>query len=93
MALFAIGNMLLKSKRGRLPRATRASWPKVTIALAAVIVGLVGNIMLDPKSVRIFFEYYAVVAGVVVVMFLRIQLLKIVLFISRAIVDKVQSAN
>jgi len=93
MALFAIGNMLLKVKRGRLPRATRASWPKVTFALLAVIAGLIGNILLDPASVRIFFEYYAAVAGVVVVMFLRIQLLKLVLFISRAIVEKVQQTN
>ena len=93
MALFAIGNMLLKVKRARLPRDTRASWPKVTIALIAVIVGLVGNIMLDPTSVRVFLEYYTVVAGIVVVMFLRIPLLKLILFISRAIVEKVQSAN
>ena len=93
MALFAIGNMLLKVKRGRLPRDTHASWPKVTIALVAVVAGLAGNILLDPSSVRIFFEYYTVVAGVVVVMFLRIQLLKLVLFISRAIVEKVQNTN
>jgi len=93
MALFAIGNMLLKVKRGRLPRDTRASWPKVSIALIAVIAGLIGNIMLDPASVRIFFEYYAVVAGVVVVMFLRIQLLKLVLVISKAVVEKIQKTN
>jgi amino acid transporter len=93
MALFAVGNMLLKVKRGRLPRDTRASWPKVTIALAAVIAGFIGNIMLDPGAVGVFLKYYAAVAGVVVVMFLRIQLLKLVLFISRSIVEKVQMAN
>ncbi|MDD2852733.1 MAG: APC family permease [Desulfuromonadaceae bacterium] len=93
MALFAIGNMLLKVKRARLPRDTRASWPNVSIALIAVTAGLIGNIMLDPASVRIFFEYYAVVAGAVVVMFLRIQLLKLVLVISKAVVEKVQKTN
>lgn len=93
MALFAIGNMLLKIKRGRLPRDARASWPKVTIALLAVLAGLIGNILLDPATVRIFFEYYAVVAGAVVVMFLRVQLLKLVLSISRAIVEKMQQTN
>ncbi len=93
MALFAIGNMLLKVKRGRLPRATRASWPKVTLALAAVIAGIIGNIMLDPNSVRIFLEYYAAVFGIVIVMFLRIQLLKLILFISKAVVEKIQRAN
>lgn len=93
MALFAIGNMLLKVKRGRLPRDIRASWPKVTLALLAVLSGILGNILLDPRSVGIFLEYYAVVAGVVVVMFLRIQLLKLVLFVSRTVVERVQAAN
>lgn len=93
MALFAIGNMLLKVKRGRLPRDTHASWPKVSIALIAVLAGLVGNILLDPASVRIFFEYYAFVAGVVVVMFLRIQILKLILVISKAVVEKIQKTN
>ena len=43
MALFCIGNILLKVKRARLPRPVRASWIVVLLALAAVIVGLVGN--------------------------------------------------
>ena len=34
MALFAVGNMLLKSRRGRLPRAVRASWPTVSVGAA-----------------------------------------------------------
>jgi len=93
MALFAIGNMLLKTKRGRLPRDTHASWLTVSAALLAVIGGIIGNILLDPRSVRIFFQYYGIVAGVVVIMFLRIQLLKIVLFVSKAVVDKIQNAN
>jgi len=40
MALYAIGNMLLKVRRSRLPRDVRASWFTVTVALAAVIAGL-----------------------------------------------------
>lgn len=43
MALFCVGNILLKVKRSRLPRPVRASWIVVLLALAAVIVGLVGN--------------------------------------------------
>lgn len=93
MALFAIGNMLLKVKRARLPRDTRASWPKVTVALIAVILGLIGNILLDPATVRIFAEYYALVAGIVVVMFLRLQLLKMALFVSRSLVERIQQMN
>ncbi len=93
MALFALGNMLLKVKRARLPRDTRASWPKVSMALAAVLLGLIGNIILDPASVRVFAEYYAIVAGVVVLMFVRLQLLKLALFVSRSVVEHIQRAN
>lgn len=93
MALFALGNMLLKVKRARLPRDTRASWPKVSLALVAVLLGLIGNILLDPASVRVFAEYYAIVAGVVVLMFIRLQLLKLALFVSRSVVERIQQAN
>ncbi len=46
MALFCVGNILLKVKRARLPRSVRASWVVVLMALAAVLVGLVGNAMM-----------------------------------------------
>lgn len=45
MALFAIGNMLLKVKRDRLPSAVRAGWITVVAALLAVCVGLLGNLL------------------------------------------------
>ncbi len=93
MALFAIGNMLLKIKRSRLPRTTRASWPVVVFALLAVLLGLIGNIMLDPTYVRVFAIYFAGAAAIVGVMFLRVSLLKVLLFVSRAIVERIQSVN
>lgn len=93
MALFAVGNMLLKVKRARLPRAVRASWSTVTIGLIAVLLGLVGNIMLDPINVEIFQAYFLATAGVVALMFLRREILKIVLYVSRGIVEKLNSAG
>jgi amino acid transporter len=54
MALFAVGNLLLKVKRDRLPRDVRASWPAVIVALFAVIVALLGNVLLNPAYFRIF---------------------------------------
>ncbi len=54
MALFAIGNMLLKKTRSRLRTDVRASWPVVFLALCAVIAGLVGNIVMRPEDVPIF---------------------------------------
>jgi amino acid transporter len=93
MALYAIGNMLLKRTRARLPRSERAGWPTVIVALVAVLVGLFGNVLLDPLNVEVFVTYYALTVAAVGVMFLRIELLKMGLFISRAVVDKVMSLN
>jgi len=93
MALFAIGNMLLKSKRDRLPRSVRASWPTVVLALIAVLVGLVGNVLLDPEYVRMFAIYFSGAGAVVAIMFLRLHLLKLVLFISRSFLEKVEGVN
>ena len=92
MALFAVGNMLLKTRRARLPRAVRAGWPTVTMALLAVLVGLAGNILRDPITLEIFEGYFAATAALVALMFLRLEILKIALYLSRAFVEKV-SAN
>jgi amino acid transporter len=93
MALYAVGNMLLKVSRGRLPRAVRASWPTVMVALVAVLLGLVGNVLLDPAYVRVFSLYFAGAVAVVGAMFLRVQLLKAILATSRAVVDRLQTLN
>ncbi len=93
MALFALGNMLLKTRRGRLPRQERASWPAVSIALLAVLVGLAGNIALDPIHFEIFQGYFAATVGLVAVMFLRLEILKIVLYVSRSLVERLTAAS
>lgn len=87
MALFAVGNLLLKVKRARLPRDVRASWPAVIVALLAVIVALIGNVLLNPAYVRIFAIYFSVALAIVAVMFLRVQILKAALALSRAVVE------
>ncbi len=93
MALYAIGNMLLKKTRGRLPRSERASWTTAVVALLAVLVGLLGNILLDPLNVEVFATYYLIGLAAVTVMFLRIEILRVVLFFSRAVVDRVTRTN
>jgi amino acid transporter len=92
MALFAVGNMLLKSRRG-LPREVTASWPIVSIALVAVLVGLVGNVLLDPITLEIFQAYFAGTVALVAVMFLRIEILKVGLYVSRALVERLTTAS
>ena len=93
MALYAIGNMLLKRTRGRLPRTERASWTTALVALFAVLFGLIGNILLDPLNVEVFATYYLVGLAAVMLMFLRIEILRVVLFLSRSVVDRVMKAN
>jgi len=80
MALFAIGNILLKIKRAKLPRPERASWLSVLIALTAVLIALVGNIIREPKpgqpaSIVIFLEYFIPALFVIGIMLNRVALL------------------
>jgi len=93
MALFAVGNMLLKARRAQLPRSERASWPSVLMAFGAVFVGLVGNVLLDPQNVRVFALYFAGTATVVAAMFLRVDLLRGLVFLSNQVLARVREAN
>lgn len=93
MALFAVGNMLLKLRRAKLPRSERASWPTVMVALAAALLGLVGNLLLDPTSIRVFAVYALGVGAVVALMFVRVHLMRGLLFVARSISDRVLAAN
>jgi len=93
MALFAVGNMLLKIKRDRLPREIRASWGAVIIAFIAVVVGLIGNLLINPAYVRVFLIYFGVAFLVVEIMFLRVQILKAILAISQMMIEKVNYLN
>jgi amino acid transporter len=89
MALFAFGNILLKVKRARLPRPSHAAWPTVLLAVGAVLIGLVGNILLNPPYVLVFFEYFIPAVLVVSIMLGRITLLKAALFVVRSVFSAV----
>ncbi len=90
MSLFAVGNMLLKIKRARLPRKARASWPGVLAGLSAVLIALAGNILLAPQYLGIFAVYFLVSAAIVAIMFTRVQLLKAALAVTKAVVEKAE---
>ena len=86
MALFAIGNILLKVKRAGLPRPVHTSWLSVIIALIAVIVGLVGSAVMNPTYLRVFLQYFIPTVLIVSVVLGRIKLLKFALFIIRGVI-------
>ena len=58
MGLFGVGNLLLKLRRKRLPRPEKATVSSVLLALLAVSLALLGNVMLNPKYLWVFFEYF-----------------------------------
>ena len=97
MALFGVGNILLKVKRARLPRPTIASWPAVFAAIAAVLAALIGNVLLNPAYLRVFLGYFVPAILIVGIMLGRIEILRGVLFVirsaSEAITDRTAGAT
>jgi len=93
MALFAIGNMLLKVNRRDLPRRYRAGWPTVLVALAGVLVGIAGNVVLNPGYLLVFLSYFIPAAALVSIMLWRTSLLKILLFVLRSSADILNRYN
>ncbi len=93
MACFALGNMILKVKRARLPRQFRASWPAVLVGFVAVAIGLLGNVLLNPQGVGVFLTYASVFGAALLLMFLRIQLLKLLLIFIRTVIERLRVAS
>jgi amino acid transporter len=84
MALFGIGNILLKIKRNNLPRPEKASWIAVIVAIASVIIALIGNITMPskeglPSNLAIFLYYFIPAILFIVIMLNRTVLLKLTL--------------
>ncbi len=57
MALFGIGNLLLKFKRRKLPRPERARGISVVIAISFIILAFIGNIVLNRDAFGTFIKY------------------------------------
>lgn len=81
MCLFAIGNALLKLRRARLPRKTRASWIAVVVALLATVSGIVGNVFLKGENFKYFTLYFIPTLACVLITIYRQQLLAVFLII------------
>ncbi len=80
MALFAIGNLLLKVKRPQLPRPSRASYLTVLVALAAVTIAILGNARLNRAYLIVFLEYLVPTVLIVTIMLTRLQILELSVF-------------
>ena len=91
MALFGVGNVLLKLKRKNLPRPAKASWTAVFIAIAAVVAGLIGNALKDTAYLITFLQYFIPAMAVILIMLGRISLLSGLLGVVRNITASIVS--
>ncbi len=80
MALFAIGNLLLKIKRPSLPRPTHASYLTVLVALSAVGIAIWGNARLNSEYLVVFLEYFVPAMLIITIMLTRLQILELLAF-------------
>jgi len=92
MALFGIGNILLKVKRARLPRPEKAGAIALFIAITAVLAALAGNAIMNPAYLAVFLEYFLPTMGIVAIMLYRTTILKGLLSLFKHISDKIQKA-
>ncbi|TXF79566.1 APC family permease [Chryseobacterium sp.] len=75
MALFGIGNLLLKAKRTKLPRPERAPILSVVIAIGFIVLAFWGNLKLSPSSFRTFLYFLFPALFIVGIMLHRSQII------------------
>jgi amino acid transporter len=90
MALFAIGNVLLKLKRKRLPRPERASPFAILLAIIAVVSAIIGNAIMNPHYLGVFLEYFIPAIVFVMIMLNRTTLLWGVLEVIKYFFEPIQ---
>ncbi|MGV8880366.1 MAG: APC family permease [Sphingobacteriaceae bacterium] len=76
MALFGVGNLLLKVKRNRLPRPERAHVLSVIVAVSFIIAAFLGNMKLNPASFYVFIKYLIPTMALILFMLNRSLLIK-----------------
>ncbi|NRS90250.1 amino acid transporter [Flavobacterium sp. 7E] len=79
MALFGIGNLLLKFKRKKLPRPEKARGISVVIAVALIITAFIGNMKLNLASFYTFLQYLVPAFGFVAIMLNRSLIIRLLI--------------
>ncbi|WP_289659866.1 APC family permease [Flavobacterium panacagri] len=79
MALFGIGNLLLKYKRKKLPRPERARGIAVVAAVSFVIVAFIGNMKLNINSFYTFLQYMIPALLFIGIMLNRVMLIRLLI--------------
>lgn len=79
MALFGIGNLLLKFKRRKLPRPERARGIAVVIAVSFIIAAFIGNMKLNITAFYTFLQYMIPSLIFIAIMLNRVMLIKLLI--------------
>lgn len=87
MLLFAIGNILLKINRNKLPRPEKAGGLALCVAILAVMGALIGNILVNPEYFGVFLSYFIPTVVIVMGMLFRVPLLRAVLGLLKNYID------
>ncbi|KAI8343476.1 amino acid permease-domain-containing protein [Chlamydoabsidia padenii] len=77
LTMYALTNVLMKYKRGRLPRLVQVNLFTAVISLIVLAAALINNIVITPLIAAYFIIYFVVVVLVIMVMFRSGLLLKI----------------
>jgi hypothetical protein len=77
LTMYALANVLMKYKRGRLPRLMQVKLSTAVLSLLILVVALISNIVINPLIAAYFVIYFVVVVLVIMVMFKSGLLLKI----------------
>lgn len=90
MAFFALGNLMLKIRRSRLPRPEYATPLLVVLALLAVAIALFGNVKMNPEYLVIFLQYFIPAMLLIYAMLNRNHIMEFLLGILRNITDSLR---
>lgn len=90
MAFFALGNLILKIRRGRLPRPEYAPPYLVVIALLAIATALYGNVKMRPQYLVMFLQYFVPAILLIYGMLNRILILEFFMSILKNITDSLR---
>lgn len=85
LVCFAMAAVMLKLYRPYLARRVIAKWWQVFCSLICVALGFLGNIILAPKVFFLFLAYLSGFIGVVALMFGRVEVLSIMIWMLRRI--------
>ena len=83
-----MGNILLKIKRPTLPREITTSWLQSILGLVSVIIALLGNILGKPELLTYFFVYFLIIGTLVLVMFQRVLIMRLLYKIIKSLQKK-----